>query len=433
MRFARSTRHQVAVVAVVLSVAAGASTAMAGTPDTRASSSVGHKPAWQAKTHPIYLPTLQDQWRRTTSERSDIDPPAPPCPESGKLPGPFSNCGLPEFPAVGQPYPGNMAWWGGHVQVKPKIYLVLWGWGRPGAFDADCAPERIVELSVKVTLRCDPDGTGKLMADFISQLGGTDWAGVQTQYYQGAGQHITNPKNQLGGIWVDDSSNLDKNRKHVVPTGPGGAFGTADDGGGIGRQFAQEAARAVVHFHVNDLLNTQFVIAQPKNFSDPAAGVNYCAWHDYTQPVLENHWYDGIKPGISFTNMPYLFTAKVAASCGAGLVNQGARKNYDPVTIALGHEIEETVTDPGAEDILPNGTAIGGWYDPFDANENGDKCAYVGSTFVSGVNTGEPGSAANIRGNRGSVFPVQSLWSNQAAEGVGWCAGAGTDVPLPNG
>ena len=28
-----------------------------------------------------------------------------------------------------------MAYFGGHVQVTPKIYLVFWGWGQAGAFD----------------------------------------------------------------------------------------------------------------------------------------------------------------------------------------------------------------------------------------------------------------------------------------------------------
>jgi hypothetical protein len=44
-----------------------------------------------------------------------LTPPAPPCPESGMLPSPFSNCGLPETPATSLPYMGNMAYWGGHV------------------------------------------------------------------------------------------------------------------------------------------------------------------------------------------------------------------------------------------------------------------------------------------------------------------------------
>ena len=38
-------------------------------------------------------------------------------------------------PVAGEPAPVNMAYFGGHVQVTPKIYLVFWGWGEPGAFD----------------------------------------------------------------------------------------------------------------------------------------------------------------------------------------------------------------------------------------------------------------------------------------------------------
>ena len=34
-------------------------------------------------------------------------------------------------PVAGEPAPVNMAYFGGHVQVTPKIYLVLWGWGQP--------------------------------------------------------------------------------------------------------------------------------------------------------------------------------------------------------------------------------------------------------------------------------------------------------------
>jgi hypothetical protein len=39
----------------------------------------------------------------------------------------------------------------------------------------------------------------------------------------------------------------------------------------------------------------------------------------------------------------------------------------------------------------------------------------------------------NITGNAGTQFAVQSLWSNAANAGTGYCAGAGTDSPLPNG
>src|SRR6185437_2373725 len=141
-----------------------------------------------------------------------LQPPAPPCPESGTLPAPFSNCGLPEFPATTLPVPGNMAYYGGHVQTTPKEYLVFWGWGENGAFPASqtCTSENLTEGSFTATLACDPDGAGKYMADFVQQLGGTNWAGVQDQYYQtdssGAQQSITNPSEQLAGIWVDDTN-----------------------------------------------------------------------------------------------------------------------------------------------------------------------------------------------------------------------------------
>ena len=71
-----------------------------------------------------------------------------------------------------------------------------------------------------------------------------------------------------------------------------------------GLELAQEAQRAVAHFGVTDLDNSQFVIAQPQLYNEAGfnSGAGYCAWHDYTQPP----YYPGVEPGISFTNMPYV-------------------------------------------------------------------------------------------------------------------------------
>src|SRR5579859_6530230 len=119
-----------------------------------------------ASATPITMPTLlgelQTQWniwnQHVFSPVGALQPPAPPCPENGMLPAPFSNCGLPEFPATTLPYPGNMSYWGGHVQVTPKVYVVYWGWGESGAFPASqpCSAETITEGSVSATLACDP-------------------------------------------------------------------------------------------------------------------------------------------------------------------------------------------------------------------------------------------------------------------------------------
>jgi hypothetical protein len=396
-----------------------------------------------ASAKPILMPTIAKEiatqraiWQQHVfAPVGSLQPPAPPCPENGMLPAPFSNCGLPEFPATTLPFPGNMAYWGGHVQTAPKVYVVYWGWGENGAFPASqsCSPETITEGSTTATLACDPEGAGKYMADFVSQLGGTNWAGVQSQYSQtdssGKQQPITNPANQLGGIWVDDGNNASA-LANTSSSNPPGAGNTYTD-------LAQEAARAVAHFAITDLANADIVVAQPPSFSDPnAVSTGYCAFHDYTQPNLEGGIYNGIQPGISYTNMPYALAINSGGSnvCGENAVNTDARGKLDGFSIVLGHEIEETVTDPGAEDILGSGsntTNLGGWYDAADANENGDKCAWVGENLLTAQGPPEPvpGALGNMTGNRSDRFAVQSLWSNDSAGGAGYCAGAGTDLP----
>ena len=335
-------------------------------------------------------------------------------------PSPIPGC-VPPAPPAGEPWPGNMAYFGGHVQVNPHIYLIFYGWGHAGAFSTSCATRPAGD-----PVPCDPAGAGQRMQNFVKQLGGTAWAGSQTQYYEtltdASGNpynvHIQNPLNQLKGVWYDNTSPIDSKMTYT--------------------EIAQEAARGVQHFHVTDLLNSQFVVAQPQNFSDPLAqSAGYCAWHDYTEPGIENGIYNGITPNISFTNMPYVLNQ--GTSCGQNSVNAGSAGTLDGATIVLGHEIEETVTDPGAEDPGPNGKSLGAWYD-INQYENGDKCAWVGTDpvwLVTGSGPepvpGVPGSVANIVGNNngapGQSFPVQSLWSNDAAGGAGYCAGAGNDLP----
>jgi serine protease len=404
--------------------------------------------------NPIFLPTVAKQAQKEASiQQADqsLTPPAPPCPESGMLPPPFSNCGLPETPATSLPYMGNMAYWGGHVQTTPKEYLVYWGWGDSGAWPAGdtCTSETIAEPGVtSATLPCDPDGAGKYMADFVSEMGGTGWAGVSTQYYQsdssGNPQYITNPSNVLAGIWVDDGDGA-SSLPSTSSSAPAGSGNTYYD-------LAQEAIRAAQHFGVSgsDLANANFIILQPYNFSDPnAVNTGYCAFHDYTDPNSPgNSYYKGITTELSYTNMPYALAinSNGVNVCGEYAVNNNPSDSnpatsgkLDGFSIVLGHEIEETITDPGAEDVESTGptgtqTYLGGWYDPFDANENGDKCAWVGENLLTAQGPPEPiyGALGNINGNRGDRFAVQSLWSNAADEGTGYCAGAGTDSPLPS-
>ncbi|HZE05179.1 MAG TPA: hypothetical protein VE127_08145, partial [Solirubrobacteraceae bacterium] len=175
------------------------------------------------------------------------------------------------------------------------------------------------------------------------------------------------------------------------------------------------------------------------NYSDPnALASGYCAFHDYTYPNLEGGIYNGLPKGISYTNMPYALAINSGGAnvCGENAVNSGSAGKLDGFSIVLGHEIEETVTDPAAEDVIGSGTSaqqIGGWYDALDANENGDKCAWVGESLTGQPGVAPiPGAMGDIKGNHGSTFAVQSLWSNNANLGTGYCAGAGSDSPLPS-
>jgi hypothetical protein len=399
-----------------------------------------------ASANPIRMPTVSDEIARQkaiVAAHQALTPPAPPCPENGMLPEPFSNCGLPEAPATTLPYPTNMAYWGGHVQVTPKVYIVYFGWGEPGAFPTSdrCKAQTLSEGALTARLKCDPEGAGARMADFVQQMGGTGWAGVSTQFTQtGSGgqvEHITNPSDVLAGIWADNTNPADLSKTSAE--GEPGPANTYSD-------LAAEAARAARHFHVKDLANANFVIAQPQQFSDPNAySSGYCAFHDYTQPGLEHGIYNGITAGIAYTNMPYVLKidsepingGEPVNDCGENAVNAGPSGKLDGISIVLGHEIEETITDPGAEDIVAGGTSttnLGGWYDALDANENGDKCAWVGEPLTGPVPGGPqvlpiPGAMGDVHGNQGTTFAVQSLWSNEAAAGTGYCAGAGTDLP----
>src|ERR1700716_817508 len=130
--------------------------------------------------HPLYMPAVGQ------AAKPALQPPPVCCTPIG-------------IPPAGQPAMVNMAYFGGHVQVSPKIYLVFWGWGQAGAFSHTTSGRSAN----------DPDGAAARMSAFIAAIGGSGWTASQTQYYQVSGgvtTSISNPANQLGGIWYDDGN-----------------------------------------------------------------------------------------------------------------------------------------------------------------------------------------------------------------------------------
>jgi serine protease len=432
-----------------------------------------------ASATPIFMPTTAKdaqmlRWAQvehasansgqiSTPGGDGITAPAPPCPENGVLYPPpaawpssvpylFSNCGVTELPATGAPVPGNMSYWGGPVQVHPKEYLVYWGWTADGfkgwkslTGNTTCSPEQLDEGAIQATLRCDLDGAGQYVANWVKQLGGTQWAHVSTQYYEteanGNQDYIQNDKDVLAGIWADnDPADGVTDMPSSNGSNPAGPTNTYWD-------LAEEAVRAAAHFGITGaaLTDANFIIVQPPAYTDPnALADGYCAFHDFTDPNISGNSYyqkltsaDGNPaPYLEYTNLPYLPEINESGTnvCGTDFVNSGAAGDNDGFSVALGHEIEEEITDPGAEDLDPTtNTEYGGWYDTADADENGDKCAWVG--LNPATDTGPPldipGATHDIVGNADQTFAVQSLWSNADDEGTGYCAGSGTDSGAP--
>ena len=171
------------------------------------------------------------------------------------------------------------------------------------------------------------------------------------------------------------------------------------------------------------MANSNFVVATPHRYNDAGFNKNsYCAYHDWTNGTN----YAGVTAGMSWTNLPYISNA--GAGCGGDSINAAPAGDLDGFTIALGHEIEETITDPGAGEKDAAGHDMSGWYD-LTGYENGDKCAYVGD-FGVGAPSQVPGGMNNVTLSDGQPYPVQALWSNDAAGGAGYCAGAGDDLPF---
>jgi len=264
---------------------------------------------------------------------------------------------------------------------SPKVYVVFYGsqWGTVGT-----------NSSGYTTLSGDAKGMAPRLQAMYKGLGtnGELWSGVMTQYCEGVarlatscgtgGTHVAYPtSNALAGVWVDES---------VASPSKATAF-----------QLGTEAVHAAAHFGNTTAAanrNAQYIIVSPSGTHPDGfntSGGNFCAWHDYNgDPFV------GVTSpygDIAFTNAPYV--TDLGASCGQSYVNAGSAGALDGVTIVMGHEYSETITDQNP---------AGGWTDRTGA-ENADKCAWIG--------VGGTGGAQNVAFSTGS-FAMQGTWSNDS-------------------
>lgn len=268
------------------------------------------------------------------------------------------------------------------VQVKPAAYLVYWGteWAQ-GFTTADTDGKLYSSKTLQTYLNT-----------FMSKLGGSPWANVQAQYCRNVpagttdckgipgAEFITNPKNQLKGVWTDPAPVPDT----IIASGL--AENLVDD------PIALEAERAAAHFGYDP--NATYIIMVPPRpvaTGQPA----YCGYHSQTTSIdaLGNPY------RIQYAFIPWQNTDWPGLGQGCGLHNVNATSNsfgngiFDSWSIVVGHEYGEAVTDPDNFFAVQDG-----WNDD-QTNENGDKCAWIETQNIS------------LGGHK---FAVQPMWSNEA-------------------
>jgi serine protease len=287
----------------------------------------------------------------------------------------------------------DLIWHGGNagsgaigVETKPAVYLVYWGkeWAE-GFQTADTDGK----LFSSRTLQNYVNG-------FFGGVGGSPWAGVQTQYCTGVllgstscvggTGFVTNPLHQLKGVWTDPTP---------VPSDIV-TLGLAENL--VNDPIAVEAQRASAHFNYDP--NATYIVLTPPRTIGTGQPV-YCGYHTQTTSI------DGVGNPyrIQYSFIPYLnMNWPGLGTGGCGMHNVNATSTpfgngiFDGYSIVTGHEYAEAVTDPDNFASVQDG-----WNDA-SGSENGDKCAWTNDQNIT------LGSHA---------FAVQPLWSNEAFDATG--------------
>jgi hypothetical protein len=209
-----------------------------------------------------------------------------------------------------------------------------------------------------------PQKTG-IIADFLSNIGGSPYFNVNTTYTDKSGAHVQNSV-KLGA--------------QVTDAGSVGLTNLTD------AQILTIVQRAITGGLPKDPNGVYFVLTS-SNVTKSGFLTSYCGWHSAATVATTTIKY-------SFVGDP---TGPQIGSCSA---QSAASPNGDPgadaMTSVIAHELEETVTDPN----------LNAWFDS-RGNENADKCAWTFGTTYKAPN----GSLANMKvGTRD--FLIQRNWIN---------------------
>ncbi len=259
---------------------------------------------------------------------------------------------------------GTLQYHGGPIMTNPRVYLVLWGnWSiSPGA---------------------DPNHEREYLVNFLSVVGATPWLDTVLQYTGSLGSQA----NLLAGEWNDSST---------VPTDPQHP-GTIPDQ----TQVQNEVYKAARYFGIpaTDTTQNHPVLHNIVLVVTPQANVPWnsgCGYHNTTP-------WSAAEPYI----LPFIYEPYARCSAGQVFPSTKVPDDYkgdnDGVSIGVGHELAEAITDP-----VPSSGWIGPSPEP-GGSEIGDECEQ------SSYNSTDQATMGRGNGIGTDIFAVQPLWSNQAS------------------
>lgn len=210
-----------------------------------------------------------------------------------------------------------------------------------------------------------------ILTDFAQSIGGSPYFNINTTYYDGTGEHVSNSV-AYGGATTDDYSH--------------------------GKSLSDSAIFAVVSSAItsgrlpSDPSGTYFVLTSADVTASSGFCTSYCGWHTHGT--------------VGTVDIKYAFVGnpdRCPSACEMQTTSPNGNAGADGMASILAHELEEAVTDPD----------LNAWYDR-RGQENADKCAWTFGTTYTVAN----GSKANVQlGTRDWL--IQQNWVNA---GTGGCA-----------
>jgi len=211
-----------------------------------------------------------------------------------------------------------------------------------------------------------------ILTDLASNIGGSPYFNINTTYYNGSNQFVSNSVH-FAGATTDNYSQgpvlVDQTVQSVVQTAISSGKLPLDTNG------------------------VYFVLTSPDVQEATGFGFVYCGWHT-------NGTINGADIKYSFVGDPATAWMNTCADQNTGPNGGGGG---DAMASVVSHELEEAVTDPDLD----------AWYDS-SGNENADKCAWTFNPTYRAAN----GALANMRlGTRD--YLIQRNWVNASG---GYCS-----------